>query len=150
MCTACFHPFYASFIPAILHAISHTSYMLSPRQSHTRHTWYLLRNSRFHVTRGDFVVIAPQPIRIRGKIVSHNLRQSSMLLYEDLSRYACFYAISRLASCAWENWKSDSRYLKRIFGGMFIPVSYRKLSCNACVRQRWQSKTAPPPHVCLF
>jgi hypothetical protein len=52
-------------------------------------------NSRFHVTRGDVVVIATQPIRIHGKIVSHSLGQSSVLLYEDLSRYACFYAISQ-------------------------------------------------------
>jgi hypothetical protein len=110
-----------------------------------RNSFTLSINSRFHVTRGDFVVIAAQPIRIRGKIVSHNLRQSTVLLYEDLSRYACFTRFLRVSfnmvnTCAWGNRKSDSRYHKRIFGVMFIPVSY-KLSWNACVRQRWQSKT---------
>jgi hypothetical protein len=39
----------------------------------------IVLNSRFHVNMGHFIAIAAQPIRIRGKIVSHSLRQSTML-----------------------------------------------------------------------
>ena len=40
-------------------------------------------------------------------------------------------------------------FIKGFFGEMFIPVSYRKLSCNACVRQRCQSKTDPLMFGCF-
>jgi hypothetical protein len=66
-----------------------------------------------------------------------------MKICQDMRVFTRFLGVSfnMVNTCAWENCTSDSRYLKRIFGEMFIPVSYRKLSCNACVRQRWQSKT---------
>jgi hypothetical protein len=72
---------------------------LNLNQISTIFVYFLYRSSyrsysRFHITRGDFVVITAQPIRIRGKTVGHNIRQSNVLLYGDLSKYACFYAIS--------------------------------------------------------
>jgi hypothetical protein len=82
-----------------------------------------------------------------SSIASDKVLCSCMKICQDMRVFTRFLRVSfnMVNTCAWGNCNSDSRYLKRIFGEMFIPVSFR----NACVRQRCQSKTDPLMFGCF-
>jgi hypothetical protein len=104
---------------------------------------------------GEILLSSPRsqsefPERLSA-ITSDKVLCCCMKICQDMRVFTRFLRVSfdMVNTCAWGNRKSDSRYHKRIFGVMFIPVSYRNLNWNACVRQRWQSKTDFLMFVCF-